>query len=70
MTVVIKVKDVDLLGDVPARWLEGANTKYRCPSGHVSLRCDLCTKCRQPVLLTFPEDAEGNILGAEFFSPA
>jgi len=75
MSVFVTVQGVRLVGDVPDRWFEG-DTKFRCPRGHVSLRYlksetrgDLCLgSCGLPVLRTFPEDTEGNLLGAEIFA--
>lgn len=68
------IAGVEIWGNVPDRWYE--NTKYRCENGHVSLsflksealRSDVCLACQKPILITFPEDEEGNVLGAEIFA--
>ena len=48
----------------PDRWWETHH--WRCPNDHVSIRVllseergDLCLACREPVVLTFPEDRDG-----------
>ncbi len=58
---------------IPDRWCE--RSKWRCSNGHISniilksdAKGDLCLACYEPVLLTFPEDEEGNQLGAEVYA--
>lgn len=62
--------DPEMFLGLPDRWCEAG--KFRCRTGHVSVRIlksetrgDLCLSCQEPVLLTFPEDTEGDRLGAE-----
>lgn len=53
----------------PDRWYEKAH--WRCINDHVSSRylkseakgCALCLACREPVVLTFPEDVDGPLKG-------
>lgn len=52
--------------NVPTRWLD--NPRWRCLRGHVSGRYlkseehgDLCLACHEKVVLTFPEDVDGQI---------
>lgn len=62
---------VPLFAGVPERWMD--HPKWRCGNGHISTTIlkseakgmNLCLGCYEPVSLTFPEDEEGNTLGAE-----
>jgi hypothetical protein len=59
---------------VPDRWFEGK--KFRCVNGHVSttllkseaLGGTVCLSCQGHVMLTFPEDVDGSVVGAEVFA--
>jgi hypothetical protein len=52
---------------IPESWYDGG--RWRCPNGHIStmiLRCesgirDRCLGCHQPVMITFPQDEEGEL---------
>lgn len=54
----------------PDRWW--ADPHWRCINGHVSTMiikseargCDICSACREPVYLTFPEDRDGPLAAA------
>jgi hypothetical protein len=50
----------------PERWLE--RPRWRCENGHVStcvlkseVRGTLCLACHEKVVLTFPEDVDGEL---------
>jgi len=49
---------------IPDHWFE--KLKWRCRNGHISgmilkseVAGDLCLKCGERVMMTFPEDSEG-----------
>jgi len=56
---------------LPERWID--NPRWRCHNDHVSrtyLKSDglgycACLKCCEPVFLTFPEDKDGPLRGAD-----
>lgn len=53
---------------IPDHWYEPPGPKFRCKNDHVSKmilktehRGDCCLACLQNVLMTFPEDKDGEI---------
>jgi hypothetical protein len=65
---VIEREGGPLFMGIPDRWYDAPGPRLRCTQGHVS-RCvlkseergDLCLACQEPVLMTFPEDVDGEV---------